>query len=165
MLASSEAQAGIENDHLLLSLWLQFAPTRFNQKRVADLDRFEMFFPGLGPVFPGQDTCSQSPEVEATIPEQRQPFSNLLLQCTGPLLWIDISPGGNAFRFLDLCYTEDVAASVDLNVVMNDKNEFIELQGTGEESTFSPEQLTSMLELGRSGIQQLLELQKQAIAS
>jgi len=66
---------------------------------------------------------------------------------------------------LDLCYTEDVAASVDLNVVMNDKNEFIELQGTGEESTFSPEQLSAMLELGRVGIQQLLQLQQQAIAS
>ncbi|MBA4150448.1 MAG: ribonuclease PH [Verrucomicrobia bacterium] len=66
---------------------------------------------------------------------------------------------------LDLCYTEDVAASVDLNLVMSEGGEFIELQGTGEESTFSPEQLTAMLELGKGGIKQLLDLQKQAIAS
>ncbi|MFN7140414.1 MAG: ribonuclease PH [Limisphaerales bacterium] len=64
---------------------------------------------------------------------------------------------------LDLCYTEDVAASVDLNLVMNEAGQFIELQGTGEESTFSPDQLTSMLDLGRTGIKQLLDLQKQAI--
>ncbi len=66
---------------------------------------------------------------------------------------------------LDLCYTEDVAASVDMNLVMNDAGEFIELQGTGEESTFSQEQLTAMLALGKNGIQQLLQLQKEALAS
>ena len=71
----------------------------------------------------------------------------------------------NRQPMLDLCYTEDVAAAVDLNLVMNEAGEFIELQGTGEESTFSPQQLTAMLELGKSGIKQLLDLQKQAIAS
>lgn len=71
--------------------------------------------------------------------------------------------GGQAL--LDLCYTEDVAAAVDLNLVMSESGEFIELQGTGEESTFSPDQLTSMLEVGKAGIKQLIALQKQAIAS
>src|SRR5437588_6652215 len=42
---------------------------------------------------------------------------------------------------LDLCYTEDAAASVDLNLVMNEVGDFIELQGTGEEATFSEAQL------------------------
>ncbi len=64
---------------------------------------------------------------------------------------------------LDLCYTEDVAASVDLNLVLNSAGEFIELQGTGEEATFSEAQLASMLALGRTGIRQLLEMQQAAL--
>lgn len=66
---------------------------------------------------------------------------------------------------LDLCYTEDVAATVDMNLVMNGAGDFIELQGTGEESTFSEGQLQSMLALGKAGICQLLELQRKVIAS
>lgn len=64
---------------------------------------------------------------------------------------------------LDLCYTEDVAASVDMNLVMNGAGDFIELQGTGEESTFSQAELETMLEVGRSGIAQLLDLQRAAL--
>ena len=71
----------------------------------------------------------------------------------------------NGQPVLDLCYTEDVAASVDMNLVMNDAGEFIELQGTGEESTFSEDQLAAMLALGKVGIQQLFQLQKEALAS
>ena len=66
--------------------------------------------------------------------------------------------------FLDLCYTEDAGASVDLNLVMNAAGEFIELQGTGEEATFTDAQLASMLALGRTGIRQLLQAQQQALA-
>ena len=65
---------------------------------------------------------------------------------------------------LDLCYTEDAAASVDLNLVMNAAGEFIELQGTGEEATFSDAQLTAMLAAGRKGIGQLLQAQQAALA-
>lgn len=64
---------------------------------------------------------------------------------------------------LDLCYTEDAAASVDLNLVMNSAGEFIELQGTGEESTFSEGQLAEMLKLGKSGIRELLQAQQGAL--
>ena len=64
---------------------------------------------------------------------------------------------------LDLCYTEDVAATVDMNVVMTGRGEFIELQGTGEEATFSDAELSGMLGLARSGIQRLLELQEAAV--
>ncbi|HWV99144.1 MAG TPA: ribonuclease PH [Candidatus Acidoferrum sp.] len=64
---------------------------------------------------------------------------------------------------LDLCYTEDAAATVDLNLVMNAGGEFIELQGTGEEATFSESQLSDMLALGKGGIRQLLEAQVSAI--
>ena len=71
----------------------------------------------------------------------------------------------NQQALLDLCYVEDVAAQVDMNLVMNGAGEFIELQGTGEESTFSETQLKEMLALGKSGIRQLLELQQSVIAS
>jgi ribonuclease PH len=70
----------------------------------------------------------------------------------------------NGRPLLDLCYTEDVAAAVDLNLVMSSAGEFIELQGTGEEATFSEAQLAALLALGKSGIRQLLELQQTALA-
>ncbi len=66
---------------------------------------------------------------------------------------------------LDLCYVEDAAAEVDMNLVMTGSGEFIELQGTGEEATFSGAQLEAMLGLGRAGVDRLLELQKAAIAA
>jgi ribonuclease PH len=66
---------------------------------------------------------------------------------------------------LDLCYVEDAAAAVDLNMVMNAAGEFIELQGTGEESTFSEQQLSEMLSLGKAGIRELLAAQQAALAS
>lgn len=65
---------------------------------------------------------------------------------------------------LDLCYTEDAAAEVDFNLVMNAAGEFIELQGSGEESTFSQEQLSELLTLGKAGIQELLAAQQTALA-
>jgi ribonuclease PH len=65
---------------------------------------------------------------------------------------------------LDLSYVEDVAATVDMNLVMNGSGEFIELQGTGEESAYNDEQLAAMLAVGKAGIQQLLELQQAALA-
>jgi ribonuclease PH len=65
---------------------------------------------------------------------------------------------------LDLCYTEDVAASVDMNLVMNDSGQFIELQGSGEEATFSEKELAELLALGKSGIGELLVAQQKALA-
>ena len=70
----------------------------------------------------------------------------------------------NGQPLLDLCYTEDVAASVDMNLVMNSAGEFIELQGSGEESTFSESQLADLLALGKTGITQLLAAQQKALA-
>lgn len=71
----------------------------------------------------------------------------------------------NNEALLDLCYVEDVAAQVDMNLVMNAAGDFIELQGTGEESTFSETQLASMLSFGKSGIKKLLDLQRDVIAA
>jgi len=70
----------------------------------------------------------------------------------------------NGNCLLDLCYTEDAGASVDLNLVMNSSGEFIELQGTGEEATFTEKELSDMLTLGKIGIRQLLQAQKDALA-
>jgi ribonuclease PH len=64
---------------------------------------------------------------------------------------------------LDLDYSEDVEASVDMNVVMTGEGRFIEVQGTGEEATFSGEELQSLLALARSGIQELTRLQQAAL--
>ena len=66
---------------------------------------------------------------------------------------------------LDLCYTEDASAEVDLNLVMTSAGEFIELQGTGEEATFSESQLAEMLVLGKGGVGELLALQRAALAT
>ena len=64
---------------------------------------------------------------------------------------------------LDLNYPEDKAATVDFNVVMTESGKFVEVQGSGEESVFSAEEMTAMLELAKNGIAQLIDLQKQAI--
>ena len=64
---------------------------------------------------------------------------------------------------LDLCYTEDASASVDFNLVMNSEGEFIELQGSGEEATFSESQLAALMTLGKKGIGELLAAQQAAI--
>ena len=70
----------------------------------------------------------------------------------------------NGAALLDLCYTEDVAAAVDMNLVMNAGDEFIELQGSGEEATFTDTQLAQLLTLGKSGIRELLAAQQLAIS-
>src|SRR5277367_4779149 len=70
----------------------------------------------------------------------------------------------NGVPLLDLCYTEDVAASVDMNLVMNDSGQFIELQGSGEEATFSESELAALLALGKAGIAELLVAQQKALA-
>ncbi len=66
-------------------------------------------------------------------------------------------------ELLDLCYTEDSSAEVDMNVVMSDKAEFIELQATGEKSCFGKSQLDLLLILAQKGIEQLIQIQKKAL--
>jgi len=65
---------------------------------------------------------------------------------------------------LDLDYLEDKDACVDMNVVMTDKMDFVELQGSGEENVFSAAQLDEMSHAARIGISQLLEIQASALA-
>ncbi len=58
----------------------------------------------------------------------------------------------NGEPMLDLCYEEDSAAEVDMNVVMTSTGRFVEIQGTGEEATFDDAQLASLLALARQGL-------------
>ena len=64
---------------------------------------------------------------------------------------------------LDLDYSEDSAADVDMNVVMTGKGKFVELQGTGEEATFDDKELASLLKLARGGVKQLTAIQADAL--
>ncbi|MBW9258580.1 MAG: ribonuclease PH [Candidatus Thiodiazotropha sp. (ex. Lucinisca nassula)] len=64
---------------------------------------------------------------------------------------------------LDLDYAENSNAETDMNVVMNDKQGFIEVQGTAEGDTYSRDELNAMLDLADQGIQQICQIQKQAL--
>ncbi|MCP3903632.1 MAG: ribonuclease PH [Planctomycetes bacterium] len=64
---------------------------------------------------------------------------------------------------LDLDYEQDYAASVDMNVVMTGAGRFVEIQGTGEEATFTDDELDSLLKLARRGIRNLTAIQKQKL--
>lgn len=66
---------------------------------------------------------------------------------------------------LDLDYPEDSSADTDMNVVMGEAGGFIEVQGTAEQAPFAREELDGMLDLASDGIQQLIALQKAALAS
>lgn len=61
---------------------------------------------------------------------------------------------------LDLDYHEDSAAAVDMNVVMTGAGNFVEVQGTGEEATFSEQELNALVKLARGGIRHLIEFQQ-----
>ena len=64
---------------------------------------------------------------------------------------------------LDLNYVEDSTAEVDMNIIMTGAGQFVELQGTGEEATFSRAELNELLDLGEAGIVQLINIQKEAL--
>ncbi len=64
---------------------------------------------------------------------------------------------------LDLCYSEDSAADVDMNIIMTGQGKYVEIQGAGEEASFTREQMDRMLSLAETGITQLIDLQKEAL--
>jgi ribonuclease PH len=66
---------------------------------------------------------------------------------------------------LDLDYALDVAADVDMNVVMTGSGRFVEIQGTGEEATFGDDDLATLLGLARKGIAELTALQRTTLAN
>jgi ribonuclease PH len=64
---------------------------------------------------------------------------------------------------LDLAYDEDAKAEVDMNLVMTERGEFVEIQGTGETRAFTREELQALIALGESGIRHLIEIQKASL--
>ena len=70
----------------------------------------------------------------------------------------------NGIPIVDLNYEEDKAVTVDFNLVATEDGEFVELQGSGEEATFSQAELTAMLALGQKGVAQLIEAQRAVLA-
>ena len=64
---------------------------------------------------------------------------------------------------LDLCYAEDSHAQVDMNIVMTGNGKFVEVQGTGEEGTFSRDELYMLTGLGEKGCKDLVAIQKEAL--
>jgi len=71
----------------------------------------------------------------------------------------------NGVPMLDLNYAEDSSADVDFNIVMTDRDEFVEIQGTAERFPFSAAALQELLDLGRRGIRELIEIQKKILES
>lgn len=67
-------------------------------------------------------------------------------------------------ELLDLCYDEDYRAAVDFNVVMTDKGEFVEIQGTAEGRPFSRQAVDALLSLSEKGIEHLFKIQKATLA-
>jgi ribonuclease PH len=70
----------------------------------------------------------------------------------------------NGIPSLDLNYAEDSKAEVDMNIVATDKGRFIELQGTAESGSFSEDEMSQMMSLGRLGVEQLIEKQREVLA-
>jgi len=70
---------------------------------------------------------------------------------------------GKGEAILDLCYEEDSSADVDMNIVMTNKGEFVEIQGTGEEATFTRDELMNLIALASKGCEQLYKLQREAL--
>ena len=75
---------------------------------------------------------------------------------------VGVLPDGPA---LDLCYVEDSSAIVDMNLVMTGAGNFVEVQGTGEKAPFNKHELAELLRLGESGIERLMQIQREALGS
>ncbi|MHA1848144.1 MAG: ribonuclease PH, partial [Promethearchaeota archaeon] len=71
----------------------------------------------------------------------------------------------NDIPILDLNYEEDSSVNVDLNIIMNEKGRFIEIQGTAEHEPFSRKELENMLNLAENGMKKIFELEENAISS
>jgi ribonuclease PH len=93
--------------------------------------------------------------------EEGVPFASEPLTCGVAAVSAGVVDG---VPLLDLAYDEDARAQVDMNVVMNSRGEFIEVQGTAESRAFPKATLDALLDLAARGIRRLLELQQDALA-
>ncbi|MBB5172661.1 ribonuclease PH [Texcoconibacillus texcoconensis] len=82
---------------------------------------------------------------------------------TDYLAAISVGVNSEGEVLLDLDYLEDSNADVDMNIVMTGKGEFVEVQGTGEEATFSRQQLNELLDSAENGLHRLFEIQAEAL--
>ena len=69
----------------------------------------------------------------------------------------------NGEPLLDLCYVEDSAADVDMNVIMTESGKFVEIQGTAEEEPFSRDELNTLLDLAKKGTDAIFAAQREAV--
>ena len=69
----------------------------------------------------------------------------------------------NGEPLLDLCYVEDSAADVDMNVIMTESGKFVEIQGTAEEEPFSRDELNTLLDLAKKGTDAIFDAQREAV--
>lgn len=69
----------------------------------------------------------------------------------------------NGEKIIDLCYEEDSNAKVDMNIIGTHEGEFVEVQGTGEETPMTRSELNELLDLGEKGLKQMIEIQKSAL--
>jgi len=104
--------------------------------------------------------------VAVSIACQRLIAEKKLAQSPVKMLVAAVSAGViGGVALLDLDYEEDKEAAVDLNLVATEEGALVEVQGAGEEATFSQGQLSEMLSLGAKGIAQLIALQRAALAA
>ncbi|MEM8864960.1 MAG: ribonuclease PH [Planctomycetota bacterium] len=97
----------------------------------------------------------------AAIPEEQKPTRSPILDSLSA-----VSVGVvNGEPVLDLDYPEDFAAAVDMNVVVTGSGRYIEVQGTGEEATFTRDELTKLLDLADTGTQALAAAQREALGA
>ncbi len=69
----------------------------------------------------------------------------------------------DGYVLTDLCYEEDSQADVDFNIVMTDRMEFVEIQGTAEKKAFNYNDLESILSIGKNSLKQIFDIQKNVI--
>ncbi|MBM7836358.1 ribonuclease PH [Clostridium sardiniense] len=69
----------------------------------------------------------------------------------------------NGEKVIDLCYEEDSNAKVDMNIIGTEEGEFVEVQGTGEESPMTRSELNELLDLGEKGLKQMISIQKNSL--
>ena len=104
---------------------------------------------------PGETSDPRKLELRRLVPERRDQFARRLVPLAS-----DAETAVDDFLELDA----DVAAAVDMNIVMTGAGRYVEVQGTGEEATFTDRELSTLLSLSRAGISQLVGLQKQTLA-
>src|SRR5437763_6803 len=122
---------------------------------------------GLQPDSPGKGFTMATPRTDGRQPDELRPVSfrrRYTRQTPGSVAAISVGLL-NDVELLDLDYSEDKDAEVDLNLVMTGTGEFVEVQGTGEEATFSRSQLDRLLKLGKVGIDAVTAAQRRALGA